>query len=303
MPSVPRHLELHPPLVNGSGLLCFLEVFQHLDRQRAALGGYVTKSIGPEGRPGNVAPVVYDTGHVMLNSLALPTQPIESWIEDFRSLPVQKPVIGSVYGNRVEEWPEVISRVEAYVAGIELNLGCPNYVPGETSLMTVVGDSPAMMREVVGLARAATAKPLIAKLSPNTDYLAAARIALDAGADYLGCGNTAGPGLAIDIEAARPVLSGISGGLSGDAMRPVNVKMVYDIYREFRAPILAYGGVSTWRDAVEYLMAGARIVGLGTCFAYRSTRQMARLTRQIWEGMQRFAGSRDVTHLVGAAHV
>ncbi len=157
-----RSLSLDPPLVNASGILSFLDVFELLERKGIALGGFVTKSIGPTATEGNVNPVVYDTGAVMLNSLALPTQSPEEWVEELKTCRLKRPLIVSVYGGSAEEFAQVVHQVEPYAAAIELDLSCPNAVPGEESIMVEIGQDPAAVRATVAAARAGASTQTIA---------------------------------------------------------------------------------------------------------------------------------------------
>lgn len=297
-----RGLSLNPPLVNASGIFSFLDVFARLEKNGVCLGAFVTKSIGPYEREGNENPVIVETETGFLNSLALPTQSPKAWAEEFRTTPLSRPVIASVFGFSAQDFVTVAKTVEPYVAGFELNLSCPNIRPGEKSLMTLLAENPEQVEEVVAAVRKATEKPIIAKLSPNTDFLATARAAAKAGADYFGCANSLGPGLALDINQTSPVLAGITGGMTGPAIKPIVMKMVYDLYEAFPLPIIAYGGVCSWQDAVDYYLAGATIVGMGSCFAHKSTSEVIDLTREIWEGIQNYLAGRQISDITGKAH-
>lgn len=298
-------LDIDPPIVNASGILSFLDIFQLLDRKGATIGGYVTKSISPGERLGNENPVVVECGagdHPKLNSLALPSQTPEEWLEELKQTHLKRSkLIVSVNGVSPDGVSRIIKMVEPHADGFELNMSCPNLVPGEESVMAIVGRHPEAASRVVRSARSATGKPVIAKLSPDTRYVEIGQACLAAGADYLGCGNTM-PAMSIDIHSRRPVLAGQSGGISGPALKPVNLKMVYDIYAELRCPIVAYGGIMTWEDAVEYFLAGARVVGLGTFFAHRSTSDIVRDTAAIWKGIQDYLNGEPLESVVGAAH-
>lgn len=296
-------LNVDPPVVNASGILSFLDVLAFLEKKGIYLGGFVTKSIGPEEKSGNENPVVYNTGDVFLNSLALPTQSCDDWVMEFEKFNFKKPIIASVFGYSPEEYACVIRKINEYVDAIEVNLGCPNRVPGEESLMEVVGKSTDMVKRAVAASRQATVKPIIAKLTPNADYMSIGKAALESGADWLGCANTVGPGISIDIWSGTPFLSGCSGGLSGPAIKPVNLKIVYDLYDEFRVPIIAYGGISKWQDVIEYFMAGASVVGLGTSLAYMDSDGLIKYTKNLWKKVQNFLGGRDYHEVIGAAHV
>ncbi len=300
-------LNLDPPIVNGSGILSFPDIFELLDQKGATIGGYITKSISPTERLGNENPVVTqeDTpGAPLLNSLALPAQSPEAWAAELKEtrLPRAKLIV-SVNGVDPKEVSRIIRMVEPYANGYELNLSCPNLAPGEEeSVADLVGQNPTASAQVVRAAREATEKPVVAKLSPGTDYVEVGRACVEAGADYLGCGNTLGPGLAIDIHQRSPILAGLTGGLSGPAIKPINLKMVYDVFGALGVPIIAYGGIMTWEDAVEYLLAGACVFGLGTFFAERTVEDIVRDTRNFWQGLQDYLKGEPLESLVGAAH-
>ncbi len=292
--------------MNASGILSYPEVFQTFEREGAALGGYVTKSVGPVEKAGNENPVlVYPDGAdaPILNSLALPTQSPEDWERDLAELRLERSrLIVSVYGGDPGEFAAVSGRMDPFADAIEINLGCPNKEPGERTLMESIGQRPDLSGEVVRRVREAAGKPLIAKLSPNSDYLAVAEACLEAGADALGCANTLGPGLAIDILSREPILAGTTGGISGPALKPINLRMTYEVYARFACPIIAYGGIASWRDAVEYALAGACVLGIGTAFLGKGTAEAAALTREIWQGVRDHLGGAPFASLVGGAH-
>ena len=298
--------EINPPLINASGLLSYPEVFRALEASGAALGGYVTKSVGPAEGAGNENPVVVcpeDEGQPLLNSLALPTQSPEDWEADLAQTRLESSrLIVSIYGGGPDEFGEIAARMSPFADLIEVNLSCPNRVPGEVALMESIGQRPDLSGEVIGRVRDSTTKPVIAKLSPNSDYLAVAAACMDAGADGLGCGNTLGPGLAIDTVTGKAILAGTTGGISGPALKPVNLRMTYECYALFGCPIIGYGGIGSWEDAVEYTLAGACILGIGTAFLGKTTSEAARLTRRIWEGVQAYLGGAPFPEMVGRAH-
>ncbi len=296
--------EIDPPLLNASGILSYPEVFAAFENAGARLGGYVTKSIGPREKPGNENPVlVHPSGGPVLNSLALPTQSAEDWERDLEEIHLKKAkLIVSIYGGTPDEFARVASRMSRFSDAIEVNLGCPNKEPGERAIMESIGQSPVFSREVIKHVRGETDKPVIAKLSPNSDYISVADSCLGAGADALGCGNTLGPGLAVDITSQTAILAGVTGGISGPALKPVNLRMTYEAYARFECPIVAYGGIETWEDGVEYILAGACVLGIGTAFMRKSTEEAAALTHDIWEGVQRHLADRPMSALIGGAH-
>jgi dihydroorotate dehydrogenase (NAD+) catalytic subunit len=298
--------DIHPPLINASGILSYPEVFQTFEKSGAFLGGYVTKSVGPIEKEGNENPVVVyrsEAAQPVLNSLALPTQSLEDWEKDLADLHLERAkLIVSIYGGNPEDFGEVAARMTPFADAIEVNLGCPNKVPGEATIMESIGQKPELSGEVLRQVRSATDKPVIAKLSPNSDYLAVAEACLEAGADSLGCGNTLGPGLAIDITTQKPILAGTTGGISGPALKPVNLRMTYECYAKFGCPIVAYGGIEKPEDAIEYVLAGACLLGIGTAFLQHSTFEAAALTKTIWEGVLTYLNEAPFSSLVGRSH-
>ena len=303
-------LELDIPIVNASGILSYLDVFERLEKENACFGAWVIKSIGPfssnedlrkkhdweKEKTGNPNPVIVHTGHVLLNSMALPTPPVESWIEEFKQIKLEKPIIGSVYGFKPEDYHVLIEMVDPYADAWELNVSCPNIQKGEKSIMEQMS---SMVKPIVEPLRDITKKPIIVKLSPNEDYVAMAKIVKDH-VDYIACGNTVGPGLVIDIYSKRPVLAGIYGGMSGPAIKPINVKMVSDVYevvKDSNVKIIAYGGIETWEDIIEYAIAGASIFGLGTSLLKvlpdrkvvgKSIKETVEFTTKLWQGVQEY---------------
>ena len=298
--------EINPPLINASGILSYPEVFQAFESVGASLGGYVTKSVGPIEKEGNENPVVvYPDGSSLpvLNSLALPTQSLEDWEKDLAEFRLERSkLIVSIYGGEPREFADVAARVAPHADAVEVNLGCPNKVPGEQTIMESIGQKPELSGEVLRRVRNVTDKPLIAKLSPNSDYLAVAEACLEAGADGLGCANTLGPGLSIDITTGKPILAGTTGGISGPALKPVNLRITYECYARFACPIVAYGGIETWEDAVEYVLAGACVLGIGTAFMKKSTQEAVTLTNEIWKGVLAYLNGAPFSSLVARSH-
>jgi dihydroorotate dehydrogenase (NAD+) catalytic subunit len=231
-----------------------------------ALGGLVTKAVSPSPRAGAPAPRVADFDGGMINAVGL-ANPGLARVRDV-DLPWiaanvhEARVILNVVGDRVEDFSEVVGalsdirRVDAF----ELNVSCPNVKEGGMEF----GANENTLRDLVARARESTAKPIFVKLSPTLQDIArSACVAIDAGANALTLVNTL-PGLLIDIESRRPVLGFGSGGLSGQGLLPVGLLAVAKVRRATRAPILGLGGVSRGADAVQYLMAGASLVGIGT---------------------------------------
>ncbi len=250
------------PVLSAPGPLGFGREAQRVVNLRA-FGGFITKTVTVEPREGNPVPHLIETDAGWLNALGLPNHGVAAFLT--RDLPflatLRIPIVVSVAGHSVEEFAtlvELLDREEA-VAGIELNLSCPNVEDG-----LAFGVDPALTRTLVAQVRAVTTKPLIAKLSPNvTDIVAIALAAHDGGADALTLINTL-TGLAIEVETRRPRLGAITGGLSGPAIRPIAVRMVWEVSRAVSLPIIGAGGIRSASDALEFIIAGAGAVAVAS---------------------------------------
>ena len=255
-------IRLRNPVLTASGTFGYAQEFApYLDVNR--LGGVVVKTITRRPRAGNPAPRVVETPAGMLNAIGLQNVGIDAFVND--KLPYLRtltpPLIVNVAGESVEDFRDLVKRLSdvAGVAGIELNVSCPN-VAGGLDFST----DPRLTYRVVKATREATRLPIIPKLSPNvTDIRVIARAAEDAGADGISLINTL-VGMAIDIRTRRPKIANVTGGLSGPAIRPVAVRMVWQVRNTVRLPILGMGGIMSGDDAVEFLLAGAAAVAVGT---------------------------------------
>ena len=255
-------IRMQNPVLTASGTFGYAQEFeQYMDVNR--LGALVVKTITRLPRPGNPAPRIVETPAGMLNAIGLQNVGIDAFIAE--KLPYLRtltpPLIVNVAGESVEDFRELTKRIsdQEGVAGIELNVSCPN-VAGGLDFST----DPKLTYQVVKAARDATGLPVIPKLSPNvTDIRAIARAAEEAGADALSLINTL-VGMAIDVRTRRPKIANVTGGLSGPAIRPVAVRMVWQVAKAVRLPILGMGGIVTAEDAVEFLLAGATAVAVGT---------------------------------------
>jgi dihydroorotate dehydrogenase (NAD+) catalytic subunit len=292
-------IRMQNPVMSASGTFGYAQEFEaYLDLNR--LGAIVVKTITRHPRPGNPAPRIAETPAGMLNAIGLQNVGLEAFIRE--KLPylqrLAPPLIVNVAGHSVEDFRELVKRIsdEAGVAGIELNLSCPN-VAGGLDFST----DPAMTARVVRAARDATRLPLFAKLSPNvTDIATIARAAEDAGADGLSLINTL-VGMAIDVRTREPKIGNITGGLSGPAIRPVAVRMVWQVARAVRLPLIGMGGIQTGEDAAEFLLAGATAVAVGTASFIQPAAPLA-----VIDGLAaycRSAGVSNVQELVGAVRV
>lgn len=266
---------------------------------RAGAGAIVTKSIGREPRAGHPNPCIVELEFGLLNAMGLPNPGMVGFAgEVAEAKKGGVPVIGSVFGGTDLEIAEVAHVMEkAGVDAIELNLSCPH----AKGLGAEVGSTPEMVESVCRLAKASVRVPVWAKLTPNTASISILAAAAErGGADAIVAINTV-KGMAICPEAKMPVLANRFGGLSGPAIRPVGVRCVYELFEAVRIPIIGVGGVSTARDALEYIMAGARAVQVGTAVWTDGVEVFGRITG----GLETFMsqnGYDSIEQMVGVAH-
>lgn len=229
---------------------------------RSGAGAVVTKSVGLEPREGHGNPSVVELDCGLINAMGLPNPGVDAYIPEVEAaLQGGVPVIGSVFGGSEEEISEVAERMASTgVAAIELNLSCPH----AKGLGAEVGSTPEMVEAICSSVKAAVDVPVFAKLTPNTASIAALACAAErGGADGIVAINTL-KAMAICPELGRPVLSNRIGGLSGSAIRSIGIRCVYEIHDAVEIPIIGVGGVASSRDALEYIMAGASAVQIGT---------------------------------------
>lgn len=279
--------------VHGSSLSKVLEALRY------GAGGAVTKSIGPEPREGYAEPTLVEVEGGMVNAAGLPNPGARRFSQELAALKGKAlPVFVSIFGGDAGEFASVAETLDANdFMAFELNLSCP-HVAG---VGTEVGHYPEEVARVVKAVKSKTRKPVFAKLSPNTDrLLEVAQAAVDSGADGLTAVNTI-KALPIDAESGKPALSNRYGGLSGGAIRPVALRCVYELSEKFDVPIMGCGGVSTWEHEVEFFLAGADAVQVGTAtvkkFAIFNDINLGVISYLERKGI----GSLD--RLVGAAHL
>ena len=258
-------LTLKNPTVLASGILGYST--ESLNRvAKGGAGAVVTKSVGVEPRIGYSNPTLVQVESGLINAMGLPNPGINVYADEikFSKTILRVPIIVSVFGYSADEYATVAKRaIEAGADAVELNVSCPHVKQTGAE----IGQSPKLLTEVVLQVKAVINKPLIVKLSPNvTDIAVLARTAVEAGADALTAVNTL-KAIAINVDTMRPILSNVKGGLSGAAVKPVALRCVYDIAEELDVPIIGCGGVTDWRDAVEFLLAGASAVQIGTAVA------------------------------------
>jgi dihydroorotate dehydrogenase (NAD+) catalytic subunit len=256
-------IKMKNPVMVASGTFGWgREYADYLDLNK--LGAIVTKSITLLPREGNPPPRLVETAAGMLNSIGLQNDGLDHFLkEDLIFLSkFDAPTIVNIAGETAEEYAELARRLskETIVKGIEVNISCPNVNKGGMSF----GVDAGLTKEVIAAVRQATAQPVIAKLTPNvTDITVIAKAAVEAGADALSLINTL-VGMAIDVETGDSRLGTRTGGLSGPAIKPVAVRMVYEVSRAVSVPVIGSGGIMNGRDAAEFFLAGARAVQVGT---------------------------------------
>jgi dihydroorotate dehydrogenase (NAD+) catalytic subunit len=291
-------MKLANPTMLASGILdetgrSMLEV------AKAGAGAIVTKSIGREPRPGHQSPCVVELEFGLLNAMGLPNPGIDAFaqeIEEAKQAGV--PIIGSVLGGSEEEIAEVARIMsETGADAIELNLSCPH----AKGLGSEIGSTPERVEAVVKSSKKVSKVPVLAKLTPNTPSISSLAAAAErGGADGIVAINTL-KGMAISPQARMPILGNKVGGLSGPAIRPVGVRCVFEIYEAVKIPVIGVGGVSCADDALEYIMAGARAVQIGTAI----WKDGLSVFKKTCDGLQAFMESRgygSIDEMVGVAH-
>lgn len=293
-------LDFRNPIVLASGTAGFgLELDDVVDLE--SVGGLATKAVSVLPRPGNPALRVSEFAGGMINAIGLANPGLEAVKRDYLPwMPAHHPgtrVLVNVVGNSIDDFATVVSALDAErgVDAFELNVSCPNVKAGGLEF----GADPKALAALVSGARSATARPIFVKLSPTlgTGIVDTARVAIDHGATGLTLVNTM-PGLVIDTHRRRPKISFGSGGISGPALLPMGLLATWRVSRALPGvPLIGLGGVSTGEDAVQYLLAGASLVGVGTA-ALRDPRAPERIVRQLraWAEQE---GVRDLTTLIG----
>lgn len=263
------------------------------------LGAVMIKSVHRLRRPGNPGPRIAEVCGGMLNCVGIPSVGIEAFLRDelprYENIGTQ--VILSISGSGPVHYAEIAELVgdDPRIAALEMNLSCPNVGSG-----LPFSSDPQLLYDTVCQTRQRTTLPLYAKLSPNvTDIRVSCRAAEDAGADALTLSNTF-RAMTIDIQKRRPYLGNLSGGMSGPAVKPMNMFLVWQAYETVHIPIIACGGIASWRDAVEYLMAGASAVQVGSC-NFNNPMTMHNIIHDLDSYLHR-NGIASVRELCGAAH-
>jgi len=291
-------ISMKNPVMTASGTFGFGREYAHY-YDINLLGAIVTKGITLHPKAGNPPPRIWETPAGMMNSVGLENPGVQGFIsEEWPFMgKLTTPVIANIDGDTVFEYVKVAEKLTALegLAAIEVNISCPNVTQGGLAF----GQDPCSAYEVIKAVRETTALPIIAKLTPNVTHIEPiAEAAVKAGADAISLINTL-LGMSVDIEKRKPVFRRTFAGLSGPAVKPVALRFVWEVYDAVNVPIIGMGGISTWQDAVEFILAGAAAVSVGTA---NFVNPMAPL--EIINGIETYLGENDVflTDLIGAAH-
>jgi len=284
-------IEIKNPVMTASGTFGYASEFEELiDLNR--LGAIVVKGLSLEPSRGNPPPRIVETPCGMLNAIGLENVGLAAFVKE--KLPflrrLDTPIFVNIYGKSTKEYAELAARLEDIdgVSGIEVNISCPNVKSGGMAF----GAYPESAAEVVRAIRKQTAKPLMVKLSPNvTDITEIAKSVETEGADSISLINTI-TGMAIDIETRRPKIANITGGLSGPAIKPVALRMVWQVAQTVNVPVVGIGGIMTAKDALEFLIAGAVAVQIGTANFINS-----HATTDIIDGIETFLMERNISDI------
>jgi dihydroorotate dehydrogenase (NAD+) catalytic subunit len=285
-------VELRSPVIAASGTFGYGVEFEDIvsiDR----IGAFVTKGLSREPMAGNPTPRIIETAAGMINAIGLQNMGVGPFVREKLPKLVQMKgavVIANVFGFTIEDCLEVIRVLNESpgIAMYELNASCPNTSHGGM----VFGTDPSLLYELVSRTKGASQRPLMVKLSPNVTNIGhMARVASDAGADAVSLVNTF-VSLAIDVETRRPRIANVTGGLSGPAIKPIAVRMVHEVSKAVRIPVVGMGGIVNAEDAAEFMMAGATAVQVGTA-SYADPRAV----ENIANGLQRWCAKHDVAQV------
>ncbi len=284
-------IELRNPVMTASGTFGYAGEFKDLvDLNR--LGAIIVKGLSLEPSMGNRPPRIVETSCGMLNAIGLENVGFEAFVKE--KLPFLKtlstPIFVNIYGKKIDNYAELTSRIDDIeeISGIEVNISCPNVKAGGMAF----GVDAESACKVVSAVRERTTKPVMVKLSPNvTDITIIAKSVEDAGADSISLINTI-TGMAINIETRRPQLATITGGLSGPAIKPIALRMVWQVAQKVKIPVIGIGGIMKAEDALEFLIAGATAIQIGTANFVNP-----HATIEIIEGIETFMVERNISKL------
>jgi len=308
-----KNFQLQSPLLTASGTAGHsdeIEVLENIQSIKSSIGAFVTKGITLEQRWGNPEFRIAEIRGSILNSIGLQNKGVKKFVEEdiVELLNFDLPIIVNISGNTVDDFGQVAKYLNdndfsSLISGIEINVSCPNIKKGGV----LFGADPKQVESIVKTVKKNLDSHflVITKLTPNiTDITEPARAAINGGTDALSMINTL-RGMAIDIDKRKPFLDNISGGLSGPAIKPIGLFMVYECYKKIpecnkrEIPIIGIGGISSWRDVLEYIMAGASAVGIGTAWFINPD-----IFNEIHKSLKRYFNQKNenLEHLIGIAH-
>ena len=267
---------------------------------KSGAGGVVSKSFSLNPHPGYVNPTTVAVDGGIINAIGLSNPGVLNFKEELKKIERKNNVIiASIYGANPDEFSKLVLEVQDYVDMIELNISCPHAMEGYGAS---IGQSCDLSHTIVSAAKDASDVPIIAKLTPNvTDIVEIAKTCEDAGADCLSLINTLGPGMKINIDVAKPVLSNKFGGMSGKAIKPIAVRNVYSVYEAVDIPLIGVGGSYTFEDVVEFIYAGARAVQIGTAIMDGGVEVFSEINKGLKNFMNQ-KGFSSIDEMVGIAH-
>ncbi|HOO36705.1 MAG TPA: dihydroorotate dehydrogenase [Deltaproteobacteria bacterium] len=292
-------LTLKNPIMSASGTFAYGEEFSEIF-DLSLMGAVVTKGLSLNPKKGNPTPRVFETPCGLINAIGLENIGVDAFVRE--RLPFLRqfdvPIIANFFGSVLEEYEQTAEKLNIDgISALEMNVSCPNVKKGGIEF----GKDPGTLFSLISKVRSVTDKPLLIKLSPMvTDICEMALAAQEAGADAITCANTI-PAMAIDEETRRPVLGNITGGLSGPAIKPVSLKLVWDVHKCVRIPIIASGGIVSYRDVIQFILAGATAVEIGSA-ALRDPLCFSRIIRDIEDYLARHSLER-ISDLIGKLDV
>lgn len=266
---------------------------------RSGAGAVVTKSFGIQPNKGYKNPTTVEVTGGVINAIGLSNPGVDTFTNELEKIEKSFPTIASIYGSSSNEFSQIASKIKNLVDAVELNVSCPHAQKG---CGASIGEDPQFTGEIVKAVKKAVDIPVIVKLTPNvTDIVEIALSAEKAGCDALTLINSVGPGMKIDIETANPILSNKFGGLSGPAIKPIALRCVYDVYDAVEIPIIGVGGIADYKDAIEFIYAGAKCVQIGTAIMYKGPQ----IFKEINDGIKKFMTKKEyksIDEMVGITH-
>ena len=261
-------------------------------------GAVVTKSIGLTPRSGHPNPTFVELDHGILNAMGLPNPGINAYVDELKEMKSYKGIIiGSIFGSSSEEFVKIAEKMSPFVDGFELNLSCPR----AEGYGLEIGQNPTFVSEITKAITKSVSKPVFVKLSAQVNDLAEIGIAAEkAGSSGIVAINTL-KAMSINLDLQKPVLGNITGGYSGAAIKPIGVRSVFELYKHVSIPIIGVGGITTGKDAIEYIMAGAQGVQIGTALYQRGVNVFKQICAEINDWMKKNDYD-SISKLIGVAH-